>query len=98
MIRCFITLCLVANPHVCKAPLEIMPEDHPITSPMECARGGFVAFAQDRMAETAPDGVGPPQAWFPKVNSRLEGDGSDIVRTWVAEEKDRARRLEPQIK
>jgi hypothetical protein len=98
MIKCFITLCLLANPTFCQAPIEITPIDHVITSPMECGRGGFIYFTQGRMAQQTPEQSSPKPVWFPKVSSRLEGDGSDIVRKWVEEERARAARLEPQIK
>jgi hypothetical protein len=111
MIKCFITLCLVASPHVCQPELEITPIDHPITSPMECARGAFIYSAHGRMADN-PDSPGkrgnrealvdgkpaPAEFFMARVRSYLEGDGSDIVRKWVEDEKARAARLEPQIK
>jgi hypothetical protein len=111
MIKCFIVLCLVSAPNVCQPELEITPADHPITSPMECARGAFIYTAQPRMAdnpdtpttqgnrEQLSDGQPAAAEWFmARVRSFMEGDGSDIVRTWVEEEKARAVRLEPQIK
>lgn len=98
MIHCFITLCLVANPSVCKPPVEITPIDHAVTSPMECGRGGFIYFAQGRIEQKTPDLATPAPEWFPKVSSKLEGDGSDIVRLWVDAEKARRVRLDPQIK
>lgn len=96
MIKCFITLCMVANPTMCLQPLEITPADHPITSTMECTRGAFVYFSQPRMAQQTPEG-NPPN-WFPKVDAYMEGDGSDIVSNWVRAEKARLKALEPQIK
>lgn len=85
MIKCFVTLCLIANPQVCKPEMEITPVDHPVTSPMECARGAFGNFSGTE--------------WYvARSASRLDGDGSDIVRTWVAGEKARLERLAPQIK
>jgi hypothetical protein len=88
MIKCFIALCLVGQANVCQPEMEITPIDHPVTSPMECARGGLTFYSQ----------VQPGDKWFWKVRSFMEGDGSDIVRKWVEDEKARAARLEPQIK
>lgn len=111
MIKCFITLCLVANPTMCLPPLQIEPSDgHPITSPMECARGAMIYQAQTRIAdnpdtpttrgnrEQLVEGKPAPIQYFAKVNSYLEGDGSDIVPSWVEAEKRRLKAAEPQIK
>jgi len=111
MIKCFVVLCMVSNPTICKAPVEIFPDDgHPIASPMECARGGLSFFSQARIEdnpdtptsqgnrEKLVDGLPAPGEWFAKTYNRMEGDGSDIIRSWVAEEKRKALALEPQIK
>lgn len=111
MIKCFIVICSLANPSICEPELEITPADHPITSPMECARGAFIYGAQGRMAdnpdtptsqgnrEQLVDGAPAPATSFvARVRSYMEGDGSDIVRNWVEDQKARAARLAPQIK
>lgn len=86
MIKCFVVLCAVANPDVCLPQEEITPTDHVVTSPMECLRGGGVM-------STTKD----PQ-WFLKIYGRMEGDGSDIVQTWLRDQKAKRDRTEPQIK
>jgi hypothetical protein len=88
MIKCFIKLCLVANASICQPEMEITPIDHAVTSPMECSRGGLIFFSQ----------VQPGDQWSWRTRSYMEGDGSDIVKKWVEDEKARAARLEPQIK
>lgn len=98
MIRAFVTLCLISNPSVCKAPIEVTPYDHVITSPAECAKGGFIFFTQPRIVQQTPEEASASPDWFPKVTCRMEGDGSDIVPNWIATEKARLRALEPQIK
>lgn len=91
MIRAFVTFCLVANPTMCLPPVEIVPQDnHTIVSPIECMVGGLIFFSQPRPAASTE--------YFAKVFCKQEGDGSDIISKWVAEEKDRTRRLAPQTK
>lgn len=87
MIRAYVIFCYVAHPAVCLPKIEITPIDHAITSPMECARGGFILEAQKQNPKL-----------FAKVRCEMEGDGSDIVQKWVEDQKARAERLEPQIK
>lgn len=99
MIRAFVTFCLIANPYLCEAPVEIMPHDgRPITTPIDCMIGGIIYFAQGRIQQKTPDAAQPAPIWFAKVNCRMEGDGSDIVRQWVEDQRAKAVRLEPQIK
>jgi len=101
MLKCFIVLCLIASPNICQPEMEIVPADGPLTNPMQCARGALIYSAQGRMGEQTPepDGqVAQPQWFVANVSSRLEGDGSDIVQSWLDEQRARAKRLEPQIK
>jgi hypothetical protein len=102
MIKCFLVICSVANPNACGAPLDITPTDHIVTSPMECGRGGAILFSQKRSEQQTPeqlaDGKPAPVEVFAKTYSRMEGDGSDIVPNWIAEEKRRLTAQEPQIK
>ena len=91
MIHCYVILCLVASPHICKPPIEVTPDDgRVISSPQECGVGGLIYFASPRMSQQTPQDATPAPAWFPKVSSRMEGDGSDIIKEWVAQEKARA--------
>ena len=90
MIRCFVMMCMVSNPNICKSPEEITPTDHIVTSPMECMRGGAVYFSQYRMTQKTPEEASKPPAWFARMEARVEGDGSDIIKTWVAEQKAKA--------
>ena len=96
MIRCYIALCLIANPAECKPEVEIMPADNVITSPMECGRGGLVYFSQFRMARQTPDGEHP--LWFPKTRSEMDGNGDDIVQTWLADQRAKRAAARPQIR
>lgn len=98
MIKCLVVLCMVANPTMCLPPIPVEHADgSPITTPMDCARGGFIYSTAPNAAPTQADGS--PNQWSIKsVRSILEGDGSDIVRKWVEEEKRRTIALQPQIK
>lgn len=101
MIKCFVTMCMLANPTMCTPPVEVQPADvHPIASPMECLKGGIIYFAQGPVKTRSPEDGLPIQTaqWFPKVSSKMYGDGSDIVPRWVEAEKRRLKALEPQIK
>lgn len=97
VIHCLVVLCLTANPSICKAPVEVSPEDgHVITSPMECMMGGMAYFARARIEQQTPEADAP--AWFPKVSARMDGDGSDIVSAWLAEQRAIEAATAPQIK
>src|SRR5690554_4547821 len=110
MIKCFIMLCQVANPNVCLPPVEIKPANGEIvTSPLQCGRGGLIVYTEARMNEPPdrPGEVGareklvdgavpPPEQYIVKWGGRMEGDGSDIVRAWVAKERARLKAAEPQ--
>jgi hypothetical protein len=69
-----------------------------VVSPLECMRGGAIFFSQARMAQQTPEQGAPAPAYFAKIYGKMEGDGSDIVQSWLAEQRARAKRLEPQIK
>lgn len=96
MIHCLVAFCLVANPTQCKPWVEILPADHVVTSPMECGKGGLIYFSQFEMARRTPGGATP--VWFPKTRSKMDGDGSDIVRTWLADQRAKRAALRPQIR
>jgi hypothetical protein len=73
-----------------------MPADHIVTSPMECGRGGLVYFSQFRMARQTPDGEQP--LWFPRVRAKMDGNGDDIVQTWLADQRAKRAASRPQIR
>jgi hypothetical protein len=113
MIKCAIIVCTIAasGPPVCQPPMQIQPADaHPITSPMECMRGAAVYSTQQRMQdnpdtpttrgnrEQLVDGKPAPGTTFFVMKTWLEGDGSDIIRTWLAEQKRQREATAPQIK
>jgi hypothetical protein len=96
LIHCLVVICLVANPTECKTPVEIIPADSVITSPMQCERGGLIYFSQFRMARQTPDGEKP--LWFPKVRAKMDGNGDDIVATWLADQRAKRAAARPQIR
>jgi hypothetical protein len=67
-----------------------------ITSPLECGRGGFTAYAQQTQT---PPGKDPTKLeWFPKVYGREIDTGTNEIHQWIEDQKAKAARLEPQIR
>jgi hypothetical protein len=77
---------------VCQPPKQIAPTDgHMIASPMECGRGGFIAFTQANPDPTKLQ-------WFPKVYSTQTDDGTDEIAQWVEDQRKKQQRLAPQVR
>ena len=90
MVTLVVVFCLTLNPYMC-SQLRMVPDDyHAIASPMECIKGGAnggVTFTMQHKEYFV-------KGWYCESAPPKTTDVAD----WVAAEKARLERAEPQIK
>ena len=84
MFTLIVVLCLVGEPKVCGAPVEVVPSSGAIASMGHCMKGGPSYFTQQAV-EGEKMGLGPGTGWFAKTycSQKLMTD----YQVWIARKK-----------